>query len=112
MYYVGIDVSKATLDVCLLDSESQLSEAQFSNDVAGFEQINSWLDSRTTDKELHVCMEATGIYSRAIATYCYEAGYTTSVVNPARIKAYSSSQLQRNKTDRVDARLIADFCRT
>ncbi len=112
MNYMGIDVSKATLDVCLMDGESQVSEAQFSNDVAGFDQISSWLDNRTTDKELHVCMEATGIYSRALAIYCYEAGYTTSVVNPARIKAYASSQLQRNKTDRVDARLIADFCRT
>jgi len=35
-----------------------------------------------------------------------------SVVNPAQVKAYARSQLQRNKTDRLDAALIADFCRT
>jgi transposase len=35
-----------------------------------------------------------------------------SVVNPARIKKYAESQLKRNKTDRLDAEIIADFCRT
>jgi transposase len=35
-----------------------------------------------------------------------------SVVNPARIKAYGDSQMRRNKTDTLDAALIADFCRT
>ena len=34
------------------------------------------------------------------------------MVNPARIKKYAESQLQRNKSDKLDARLIADFCRT
>lgn len=35
-----------------------------------------------------------------------------SVVNPARIKKYAESQLQRNKNDKLDTRTIADFCRT
>jgi transposase len=46
-----------------------------------------------------------------VARYLYEAGYRVSVVNPARIKGYADSQLQRNKTDKLDAALIADFCR-
>ena len=33
-----------------------------------------------------------------------------SVVNPARIKAYASSKLRRNKTDKADAQLIAEYC--
>ncbi len=35
-----------------------------------------------------------------------------SVVNPLRIKGYASANMQRNKTDRLDARLIASFCQT
>jgi len=41
-----------------------------------------------------------------------ERGHQVSVVNPARIKAYAHSQLTRNKTDQLDASVIADFCRT
>jgi transposase len=42
----------------------------------------------------------------------YERDYPVSVVNPARVKAYADSQLQRNKTDRQDAKVIAHFCAT
>jgi transposase len=42
----------------------------------------------------------------------YQHGYTVSVVNPSRIKAYAKSQMRRNKTDTLDAALIADYCRT
>ena len=41
-----------------------------------------------------------------------DAGYTVSVVNPAMIEAYARSRLTRTKTDRTDARLIAQFCAT
>lgn len=113
MDWLGMDVSKATLDGCLVNEQGKSFEAQFTNDLDGFDQLQVWLAQHAASSpEIHVCMEATGIYSDAIALFCHEAGYITSVVNPARIKAYASSQLQRNKTDRVDARLIADFCRT
>lgn len=55
-------------------------------------------------------MEATGIYYEALAEYLVQQGYTVSVVNPWQIKAYADSKLRRHKTDRLDARLIADFC--
>jgi transposase len=57
-------------------------------------------------------LEATGAYGEALAEYLYQAGYRLSVVNPARIKGYGLAQLARNKTDKLDAALIADFCRT
>ncbi len=113
MNYLGIDVSKADLDVCLLSDEGELSEARFTNDVEGFGRLHLWVAGRSSNRtEVKVCLEATGIYGDGVALFCHEAGYSTSVVNPARIKAYASSQLQRNKTDKIDARLIADFCRT
>ena len=61
-------------------------------------------------QETHACLEATGQYGEAVAEYLYECGYQVSVVNPARIKRYGESKLHRNKTDKADAGLIAEFC--
>jgi transposase len=57
-------------------------------------------------------MEATNRYWQELATYLHAQGHTVSVVNPARIRDYARSKLLRNKTDRLDADLIADFCAT
>jgi transposase len=42
--------------------------------------------------------------------FLHEQGYQVSVVNPARIKGFAQSQLRRNKTDKQDSDVIADFC--
>lgn len=55
-------------------------------------------------------MEATNIYWEGLANYLYEQGYRVSVVNPARIIGFAMSQLQRNKTDKLDSQVIAAFC--
>jgi transposase len=62
--------------------------------------------------KLHACLEATGVYGEAIALFLHERGHLISVVNPLRIKGYAQSNMQRNKIDRLDAQLIADFCLT
>src|SRR5260221_1554967 len=108
---LGIDVAKANLDVALLVEAKPAEPAPFSNDEKGFKQLKRWLVKRGV-QSLQVCMEATGNFSEASATFLYAQGYTVSVVNPARISGYAKSQLRRNKTDKLDAALIADFCRT
>ena len=110
---LGIDVSKDKLDVLLL-LDGKVVSGQFANSAKGFKALKKWLKFHgiADVTELHVCMEATGVYSEGIATYLYEAGYAVSVVNPARVKNYGASKLRRNKTDKADARLIADFCLT
>jgi transposase len=55
-------------------------------------------------------MEATGTYANALAEYLHTAGHRVSVVNPAVIQAYGRSRLTRNKTDALDADLIARYC--
>jgi transposase len=54
-------------------------------------------------------MEATSTYGEELALYLYQASHRVSVVNPARIKAFGASELQRTKNDRADATLIARF---
>lgn len=105
---VGIDVSKDTLDVVLL-GEGRNHHAIMENNEAGFMEIHKWLRKHRA-RELHVCLEATGQYSTPIAEYLFAKNHQVSVVNPLRIKAYGQSRLIRNKTDKLDAFLIADFC--
>jgi transposase len=105
---LGIDVAKASFDVALLTTDKP-QHKMFSNTEAGFEALKQWLEPHDFSA-LHVCMEATNVYGLMLATYLHNLGCKVSIVNPARIKAYASSRLSRNKTDRMDALLIADFC--
>ncbi len=122
-FAVGIDVSKASLKVVLLPGEERGSASRsVPNTDEGFEQLFEWIDQHTegtltegtleeSPKQVHVCLEASGGYERPVARFLYERGLTISVVNPRRTSAYANSRLSRSKTDRVDARLLARFCR-
>lgn len=112
--YVGIDVSKDTLDVfCLKEKTAKevkgVSET-FSNDAKGFSKLLRWCQFKLSDRQLHFGMESTGNYSRAIAEFLVENNQFISMLNPARVKAFASSLGVGNKTDPVDARTIALFC--
>jgi transposase len=108
---LGIDVSKDSLDVRLIHTDRGRS-AVFGNNPKGYKRLIHWLKKRCGQEQVHVCMEATGMYAFPVAEALYAAGEQVSVVNPARISAYAKSLLSRNKTDRLDAAIIADFCRT
>lgn len=108
---LGIDVGQAELVVALLRDEQPLEQATFANNRKGFGQLQRWLKKHQA-LAVHACLEATGRYWEQVADFLVARGHRLSVVNPARIKAYGQSQLARNKTDQLDALLIADFCRT
>jgi transposase len=107
-YYLGIDVSKDTLDVVLQNGDAHKHQV-FTNNPKGFSQIVRWIGCVGAEK-VHACLEATGQYGDGVAEYLYGSGYLVSVVNPTRIKRYGESKLHRNKTDKADAALIAEFC--
>ena len=108
---LGIDIAKSKFDVALFQDKQHLASGQFSNDTAGFRKLQQWLKNKGHDS-VWACMEATGRYGNALAAYLYQQGTPVSMVNPARIKKYAESQLRRNKTAKLDAQVIADFCRT
>jgi transposase len=108
---LGIDIGKDQLVTVLLRRQHAPEPATFDNSLAGFKQLQRFLKKRRV-RALHACMEATGRHYEALADFLDAQGWTVSVVNPARIKAYAEAQLSRNKTDALDAALIADFCRT
>jgi transposase len=105
---LGIDVSKSTLDVKLI-AESCTHHKTVRNTSEGFQQLEKWLVDHKAG-QTHTCLEATGQYGEAVAEYLFKRGHQVSVVNPARIKHYGESKLHRNKTDKADAALIAEFC--
>lgn len=105
---LGIDIAKDTFDAALIVA-GKTRTGHFENSPAGFKHLSTWIWKYTVAKE-HACMEATGQYGEALAEYLYQQGSQVSVVNPARIKAYANSKLRRNKTDKADAQLIAEYC--
>jgi transposase len=107
---LGIDISKATFDVALLrTAETRKPKARkFDNRPVGFQALCSWLAKQDLP-QVHAVLEATGAYGDALAEFLHAAGHRVSIVNPAQIKAFGQVELQRNKTDRADAALIARF---
>jgi transposase len=109
--FVGVDVSKATLDACLLRPNGPARTAAFPNTASGHAALIAWADRSAGGADLHFCLEATGPYSDPPATALANAGRLVSVANPTRVKAHAAASGQGNKTDPADARAIAEFAR-
>jgi transposase len=110
--FLGIDVSKNTLDAALIQSDEQSSKPRhkvFANTPQGHQQMLIWV-SELSEVTVHVCLEATGTWADAIALALHQAGHQVSLVNPALIRAFAQSKLLRTKTDKADAQTIARFC--
>jgi transposase len=108
---IGIDISKKKFDVCILLADNKPITRIFSNDVKGFADLWAWLDQKKVGL-CRVAMEATGCYGEDLARVLYNKGHAVFVINPAQIKYFGKSKLSRAKTDKKDARLIAEFVST
>ncbi len=108
--FVGIDISKLPLDVCILCSSdtTDIHHRPFSNDSKGFIQLMKWLSQRSEGVALEdwrVCMENTGIYSLELNCFLHEKSIWQSMENALQIKR--SMGVTRGKTDKADSRIIA-----
>jgi transposase len=108
--YLGLDISKASIHTYLILAERQPKRKVVENSATGHAELMAWL-MRYEVGTLHACMEATSTYGHGIARVLHAAGYTVSIGNPKAIHAYGESRMFRTKTDAVDARLIAEYCR-
>src|SRR5882724_3756388 len=102
---IGVDVAKATLD-CFFDLSGQ--HFQLANDDNGIAQLLSHL--RPLQVQL-VVIEATGRLHRQVAAELLQAGIPVALVNPQRAREYAHSIGKLEKTDRVDAKVLAGFGR-
>lgn len=108
--FVGIDMAKAKFDAALLNSEDKYRSKVFPNTAPGCHQFLDWL-AKYDALGAHLCMETTGACGRDLAHFLVQKQLLVSVVNPAQIHAFGKTELNRAKTDKADARLIARYCR-
>lgn len=112
MEFVGIDIAKRKFDLLWISSETGKRRSKvFDNSPAGFKEMFAWLSKHNiVAGDSHLAMEATGQYYEALAEALFDAGFTVSVINPFQVKRFGEAMLQRQKTDKADADLIARFC--
>lgn len=106
-YYLGIDVSKKKLDMCLMTETKVLKEDIISNSMEMIECSILELLSEfgIVKQELLICCEHTGQYTYPLGCSCDLLGVDLWIENPTQIKL--SNGMQRGKDDRIDARRIA-----
>jgi len=101
--FVGIDVSKDTLDVHLLPTHRR---HQCSNSPADIQTLAAQLLALTPSL---IVLEATGGYQAQLAAILYDRGLPVTVVNPRQVRDFARASGQLAKTDRIDAELLAKF---
>lgn len=107
-YFIGVDVSKRTLDLAVSLGHELLFHFKVSNTLSGIEKLMSQLDSKDIGPELCIfCIEFTGIYSSLVATTLVENQFKVWMESGARIKA--SKGLERGKNDKIDAIRISQY---
>lgn len=111
--FVGIDVSKQTLDVTIYrrEGKNKSFHRQFKNSPTDFANLQNWALSKLKVLDQTVfCMEHTGVYSADIAVFMEEKGLMYCLVSPLHIKR--SLGLTRGKNDKVDSFQISRFAYT
>lgn len=102
-YYVGIDVSKANLDIALSNAPSVLRVA---NNEAGLKELIKTLPGK---KHTLIVMEATGGYEQYAAGSLRKKKYNVAVVNAKRVRDFAKASGALAKTDTIDAKIIMQF---
>lgn len=112
MIYVGIDVAKEKHDCFIADSDGVIIRDVFtiSNNRRGFDELyNSIPKDYPTDK-IKVGLEATGHYSTNIVNFIHDKQLPLIILNPLQTNLFRKAQtLRKSKTDKIDARLIAQM---
>jgi transposase len=101
---VGIDVAKAHVDVAVLGAK--LDAERFDNEAEAHSALAAALKPLGV---VLVVMEATGGYEAALACALQAAGLPVAVVNPRQARDFAKSMGRLAKTDRIDARMLAEF---
>jgi len=112
MFYLGMDVAKAKLDCTLLlnDASGKGKTKVVNNTKAGAADLLAWAAKHNVSREeLHVVMDATGVYHEQVALALADAGVVVSIVNPAQVKDFGRGLAVRTKTDGVDSFVLARY---
>lgn len=118
MIYVGIDAAKDKHDCCILGGNGQMVRQPFTflNNHEGFELLRTAI-RRSSELEgsgqIRAGLESTGHYSGNLEAFLRDSGVELVVFNPLQVNLYRKSQtLRKTKTDKVDAKCIAQLLMT
>jgi transposase len=107
--YVGIDVSKASLDLARSDAMGAARDVQrFDNDAAGIAAIVKLLLNHPGPVVM-IVVESTGGLERPLLTALLDAGLPAALVHPGRVRDLARALGILAKTDRIDARVLVLF---
>lgn len=99
---IGIDVSKETLDIATTSDELW----SCANDESGIATLIQTLRARPIEL---IVLEASGGYEAAVVAALAAAGLPVVVINPRQVRDFARATGQLAKTDRIDARVLAQF---
>jgi transposase len=106
MNTVGIDIAKLHFDLHLLP---QGTTARYDNNPQGITDCRLFLAGQQPER---ILLEATGGYETALVLELQAAAMPVIVINPRRVRDYARAAGQLAKTDRIDARTLAEFAAT
>lgn len=118
MIYVGIDVAKEKHDCCILGTDGKVVRDAFTfrNDQNGFDSLMAAVAAALQKDgcgQIKAGLEATGHYSDNLVAFLRSSGVEPVVLNPLQVNLYRKSQtLRKTKTDKVDAKCIAQLMMT
>ena len=105
-YYIGADVSKKTLDMCVLKGKEKLFHLRVNNDEKGLKDLGKELKKHgILAKKALLCLENSGFYGYKLSCWAVQNSYAVWLENAVAIKR--SLGLVRGKSDQVDANRIA-----
>lgn len=119
--FVGLDVSSFDMKVCLLDGEGlKLQSFTVSNDLPGAVELRDSILGCVQDQTIDVCrigLESTSVYSFHPSMFLHNDESLQAldaevfVMNPKQIANFKKSYSDMDKTDEIDAFVIADYLR-
>ncbi len=108
-YFIGVDISKATLDWAVFDGKTIVLQSQSANSEAGIKatlKLIKVLPGFKVTKSV-CCMEHTGIYNAHLLACLHKLSFPLWLESSLQIK--KAGGLQRGKTDAIDAQRIAEY---
>ena len=113
MLYVGIDIASKKHDCCIIGDNSTVLTPVFTfeNNAAGFDVLLKSIRAYSRSVcGVKIGLEATGHYSTNLVAYLQAKGFSLTVFNPLQVNLFRKAQtLRKTKTDKVDARCIAQL---
>lgn len=106
---IGIDVSKDKLDLALRMSNCNYVESRFSNDTKGINSLCRFLKYQKAAGTAPLVIESTGDYHLQSTLMIKQKEYNVKLINPITTKRYQQSSIRNAKTDKIDAKRLADI---